>query len=183
MQVQKRIGLAIMALLMSLSLPLFSAAAEPVRLSDFKWKNRLLIGCDRVNSERHPRHRKLAIDLVKIALADTDRSRKLAIVNVDTSSWSVLVDAPEHLSTGYTSLDYICPDCGYAFPEDHRRQIVNRLVCAEGDQVTALIGLDGQIKQAWRNEPPSADQVFALIDAMPMRQQELQTAPPEELTE
>ena len=41
----------------------------------------------------------------------------------------------------------------------------------------ALIGLDGDIKRVWRDEMPDAETVFALIDAMPMRQQELQSAP------
>ncbi len=167
----------------TLIISLFSAVAEPVRLSDFKWQNRLLVACDMVSSERPPSDRKFTMQIAKIALADTDRSRRLAIVNIGASSWNVTIDAPDHLSSGYSTLDFICPDCGYEFSENHRQQIANRLRCGEGDQVTALIGLDGEIKQTWRDQVPSAETVFALIDAMPMRQQELQSAPPEELTE
>lgn len=162
---------------MTLIMSVAYARAEPVQLSDFMWKNRLLVGCDMVNSERHVRHHDLTLRVFKIALADAERSRKLAIVTVGTSSWSVAVDAPDYLSDGYSALSFICPDCAYEFTELERRQIADRLRCSEGDQVMALIGLDGNIKRVWRDEMPDAETVFALIDAMPMRQRELQSAP------
>jgi hypothetical protein len=37
-----------------------------------------------------------------------------------------------------------------------------------------LIGLDGGVKKRW-NEPTSCEDIFAIIDAMPMRQQEMKS--------
>lgn len=164
------------------------AVADPVHLSQFKWENRLLVGCDL--RERGPREVGLLGDLSAILHEDQDMSRKLAMVLILPESWRVwgqtqsrdpkIVAAFEAMgkkindkSVGLSAIDRICPDCGYEFKEKQRDAIARRLNCRAGEQVTALIGLDGGIKATWRNEVPSHGEVFALIDAMPMRAEEL----------
>ncbi|MEL6856796.1 MAG: DUF4174 domain-containing protein [Pseudomonadota bacterium] len=69
---------------------------------------------------------------------------------------------------------------GLAETDDtHLRQ---RTACTADNDFVALIGKDGEVKARSDRAMPNQD-LFALIDAMPMRQQELQSAPPEELTE
>jgi len=223
MQVQMSIRFCLMALAATLSLSQFSATADPVRLSDFKWQNRLLVACD-----MRPAQTLLMakVEVGEIVEPVSGQDRKLILVALNKSEWTVNVpgkvgDAPKIAAwmseyadklqnadesdektqrlkadlekRGFIPYDenrlvllpykHDCEDCAPVSSENHRRQIANRLRCGEGDQVTALIGLDGEIKQTWRDQVPSAETVFALIDAMPMRQQELQNAPPEKLTE
>lgn len=45
-----------------------------------------------------------------------------------------------------------------------------------GVSTILLVGKDGGIKERWTNAP-SPDAVFALIDAMPMRQREMRNSP------
>ena len=155
-------------------------SAQPVTLGDFQWQNRLLIACDLDPEAIHPSRKRFATTAARIALqdfAETDGARKLALINLGANSWNVLVDGRAFPPAELASLDYICPDCEYEYSEAERVTIADRLACRAGDQMLALIGLDGQIKQTWRDAVPPADDVFALIDAMPMRQLELQQAP------
>lgn len=195
------------------------AVAEPVRLSDFKWQNRLIVNCNMIPSQRVI----VRSGIGKIILQDEDQARRLAAVWLNQTGWEVVVarpisDAPkisnwmqeleESAKSGdeaagrlgeklansaFVPLDEDqlalfpyrpdCDGCAAEYGERHRQQIANRLNCNAGDEVTALIGLDGDIKQTWRDEVPEPAEVFALIDAMPMRLQELQAERAEELTE
>ena len=163
---------------------LLGAAADPVRLQDFQWKNRLLVVCA-LKSEH---------DLVvyglpaqKVIMSDENNTRNLAFVWIDQHHWTVSVigragddpnlstwlsdlktkadQTPERESsttrkTSPTSLfslteDSIrlipyrpdCNDCDAEYRESERLEIATRLECKQGDQMSALIGLDGDVKQ------------------------------------
>ena len=51
--------------------------------------------------------------------------------------------------------------------------MAERMGCETDHVKIALIGLDGGLKQLWQEVVPSAAEVFALIDAMPMRAAEI----------
>lgn len=155
---------------------LVRANAEPVELSDFHWKNRLIVACDLTGSQVADRDHRFVMTAARIVLDDIDGDRRLAFVNVSEKTWSVMVDSPDDLSAGISTQNYICPDCDYDYTEAHRQEIARRLACRSDDQVVALIGLDGEIKATWRDQVPSSAEVYALIDAMPMRVQELRDA-------
>jgi len=55
-------------------------------------------------------------------------------------------------------------------------ELRSSLKIGDGSNVAILIGKDGTEKKRWDN-PPTPDEVFQLIDSMPMRQQEMQARP------
>lgn len=56
------------------------------------------------------------------------------------------------------------------------QDIKQKARCARDMNSIALIGKDGGLKKTWSQTGPSNAELFALIDAMPMRQQEMRDA-------
>ena len=136
---------------------LFGAAADPVRLQDFQWKKRLIVDCDLRGDKGDEKN---AESLLRILQDDEDNLRRLALVEVSPERWVVIfakADGQEAMK----------------IDEQDRDRFVSLIQCDAGQRVIALIGLDGGVKQIWRDEMPSSEAVYALIDAMPMRLQEM----------
>ena len=55
-------------------------------------------------------------------------------------------------------------------------ELRSSLKIGENANIAILIGKDGTEKKRW-DKPPTPDEVFKLIDSMPMRQQEMQSRP------
>lgn len=53
------------------------------------------------------------------------------------------------------------------------QSIKDKAACKPNSNSVALVGKDGGLKKVWRKTPPSNEDVFAFIDAMPMRRNEM----------
>ncbi|MEO0607093.1 MAG: DUF4174 domain-containing protein [Pseudomonadota bacterium] len=166
-----------------------TSQAESRVLSGFEWKNRPLIVCDLksnlnaidlseiTDGFRHP-----AIDymMLGIKIFARDRAdRDLVLIIIDRETWRIREWGPADGNNAWggepvsiLSSSGLGTDDG----EAERLAIAKKVACDPGEQMMALIGLDGDVKQIWRDAPPTPAEVFALIDAMPMRQNELRKA-------
>ncbi|MEO1553582.1 MAG: DUF4174 domain-containing protein [Pseudomonadota bacterium] len=167
-----------------------TSQAESQILSGFEWTNRPLVVCDLKSNLN-------AIDVTEltddfghpefdyinsgIEIFAKDRSdRKLALVIIDRKNWMTREWDPEggpDTSSEAGPITVLASSgLGKDDGEAERLAIAKKIGCAPGDQMIALIGLDGGVKQSWRDQVPKPAEVFALIDAMPMRLQELRQA-------
>ncbi len=81
--------------------------------------------------------------------------------------------AREGLAERDLELIVITPDeAVYGVADRNHAVILQRFKTPTSDFEVVLIGLDGGVKQRW-TEPVTAQTLFAVIDAMPMRRQEL----------
>jgi len=140
----------------------FAEAPDP--LEDATWNNRLLIVCEESRGQGDP----------PIISAQYDEAswdwggyldRKLILVWLtpdDAMSWNPVPNPdPNKVAT-----------LMMRFHAEDKTQLIPRTDCVTGRSHVSLIGLDGEIKRVWE-DAVSNDDLFALIDAMPMRAEEL----------
>ena len=122
--------------------------ATPLNLSQFQWKNRLLFlfAPSRNHPLFEPLHTSLAVQ--KTEAADRD----LVI-------FEILESDPSSMNT-----NYLDPQAA--------NSLRKKFDVPRGRFAVILVGKDGGIKLN-RREPTQLADVFALIDAMPMRQEEM----------
>jgi hypothetical protein len=125
-----------------------NAIAEPLDLSQFQWKNRLLFLF--APNRNHPMFDSLhdSLSAQKAEVADRD----LVILEILESEPSSMNSKPLASETALSL---------------RKRYKVN-----QGEFAVLLIGKDGGIKLNRQNETRLED-IFALIDTMPMRRQEI----------
>ena len=130
-------------------------------LADAQWEHRLLAICGAQSAA-------LGSELQLSQFAEIDWSgyleRKLLVVGV--SSDAVSVAYIERLPNGDTFPGVV------KFYEHKDLRLVRAANCESGEPSLSLIGLDGGVKEKWY-EPVPNDELFAIIDAMPMRAQEM----------
>jgi len=133
------------------------AAQSPdsLLLKKAKWKSRLLVYC----------HVKKKPEIDKLALEYAERDISFVFIQKD----SVRLRAPNYMFGKPTYGRW----GGYS---KERAQIRAAAGCEGKKSTIALIGKDGTVKQKWvgKKDTPDRKEVFELIDAMPMRQQEMQ---------
>ena len=133
------------------------ATADPLKLRDFQWQNRLIVDCDLRAPEREP---EAELSAASILLEDESNVRKLVLIRVTSEDGSIFRSGDE------TPRPIL-------FDDTERTRLVTQIDCAPPGRAIALFGLDGGVKHVWRDEVPSAQEVYALIDEMPMRLQEM----------
>ncbi|MEL6830176.1 MAG: DUF4174 domain-containing protein [Pseudomonadota bacterium] len=164
--------------------------AESQILSGFEWKNRPLVVCDLKSNLKGIDETEMTDDFEQpefdyvnsgIEIFAKDQSdRKLALVIIARKTWMTREWGPEGGPDTSSEAGPITVLASSGIRKEdgefERLAIARRVGCEPGDQMMALIGLDGGLKQSWRDAPPKPAEVFALIDAMPMRRQELRQA-------
>ncbi|MEM1011576.1 MAG: DUF4174 domain-containing protein [Planctomycetota bacterium] len=135
----------------SAALPMETNAPPPIDLAEFRWDSRLLlVFADRDDSRLAEQNRRFA-ECVPDLL-----ERDLQVIRVFPDGGAVQMPGANVSAFDGASAEVI-------------RQ---RFDVAADDFLVVLVGLDGGAKDRYA-EPVELDDVFAAIDAMPMRQQEL----------
>lgn len=144
--------------------------AEPITLSDYRWANRLLIICDL----QYPVHAsRWTAAMTEVLAADPLNERRLRLGVIGAQNWRLLAP-PYHQSVPPHTKSCATEACDGPYAQNDRRQLITRLRCTPDAVVFGLIGLDGGLKTQWRADaPPSPDTLFAVIDAKPMRLEEI----------
>ncbi len=125
-----------------------NAIAEPLDLSQFQWKNRLLFIF--APNRNHP---------MFDSLHDSLSAQKAEVADRDLVIFEILESEPSSMNSK--------PLASEATLSLRKRYKVN-----QGEFAVLLIGKDGGIKLNRQNETRLED-IFALIDAMPMRREEI----------
>lgn len=112
--------------------------------------------------------------------SDTTSDGSIFDEQYETSDWAgyadrdlILVEvAPAHLFS-ITALSSETKDATLAsqWHDQDETGLRSRIGCDGSESFVSLIGKDGGVKGRW-SSPVSNDELFALIDSMPMRQQE-----------
>ena len=125
-----------------------NAIAEPLDLSQFLWKNRLLF---LFAPNRN--------DPMFVSLHNSISAQQSEVADRDLVIFEILVSDPSSMNTQYLSWDSAL---------SLRKQYhVN-----PGEFAVLLVGKDGGIKLK-RQDKTRLEDIFALIDTMPMRQEEM----------
>ena len=126
-----------------------NAIAEPLDLSQFQWKNRLLFlfAPNRNHPLFEPLHKSLA-------------AQKTEAADRDLVVFEILESDPSSMNT-----NYLDPQAG--------QKLRDKFDVQRGRFAVILVGKDGGIKLN-RQDPTQLADIFALIDAMPMRREEMQ---------
>ena len=125
-----------------------NAIAEPLDITQFQWKNRLLF-LFAPNSE-HPLFENLHKSLIDQECEAADR---------DLMIFKILESGPSSMNT-----EYLDPQTS--------QSLRKRFNIPRGAFAIILVGKDGGIKLR-RQEHTKLKDIFSLIDAMPMRQEEM----------
>ena len=125
-----------------------NAIAEPLDLSQFQWKNRLLFifAPNRNHPLFEPLHKSLA-------------AQKTEAADRDLVVFEILESGPSSVNT-----NYLDPQAA--------QKLRDKFDVQRGRFAVILVGKDGGIKLN-RRDPTQLADIFALIDAMPMRQDEM----------
>lgn len=144
--------LALMLIVLVVSTALGSATAVAAELSDYRWERRPLLVFAPTGSD--PR---LVETLSRIEASRCDFvSRDMVIGLV--------------VSEGNSTLD------GQAITVEESQQLMSQYAIGENAFSVILIGKDGGEKLR-RNEVPDLDEIYAVIDGMPMRSREMAADP------
>lgn len=139
------LAMAISAILPGISR---NAMAMPLDLDQFQWKNRLLFLF--APNRNHPLFEALHKSLAAQKTEAADR---------DLVVFEILESGPSSMNT-----NYLDPQAG--------QKLRDKFDVQRGRFAVILVGKDGGIKLN-RREPTQLADIFALIDAMPMRQDEM----------
>ena len=125
-----------------------NAIAEPLDLSQFQWKNRLLFlfAPNRNHPLFEPLHKSLA-------------AQKTEAADRDLVVFEILESGPSSVNT-----NYLDPQAA--------QKLRDKFDVQRGRFAVILVGKDGGIKLN-RRDPTQLADIFALIDAMPMRREEI----------
>jgi len=125
-----------------------NAIAEPLNISQFQWKNRLLFlfAPNRNHPLFEPLHKSLA-------------ARKSEAADRDLVVFEILESGPSSMNTEYLDTQAA-------------QKLRDKFDVQRGRFAVILVGKDGGIKLNRQEHTPLKD-IFALIDAMPMRREEM----------
>ena len=141
-----------------------SSCAGPNPLASYRWANRPLVAIAPPGDERPGRHTTAMLRDVD-ALSDRDM--------VLLSAVGMRLTVPFGEPPRPRPMDNLMPDTRRILSfEDMTRRLRLCFGVAPDTFAVILVGLDGREKARWSG-PPAPDEVFALIDAMPMRLREL----------
>lgn len=125
-----------------------NAIAEPLDIGQFQWQNRLLFIF--APNRNHP-----MFDSLHSSLA----AQKAEVADRDLIIFEILESDPSSMNSKYLA-------------SEAAMSLRKRYKVTRGEFAVLLIGKDGGIKLSRQNETRLED-IFALIDAMPMRRQEI----------
>jgi hypothetical protein len=125
-----------------------NANAEPLDLSQFQWKNRLLF---LFAPNRN--------DPMFVSLHNSLSAQRAAVVDRDLVIFEILESDPSSMNT-------------QSLPSDSALFLRKQYNVNPGEFAVLLVGKDGAIKLKRQDETRLED-IFALIDAMPMRREEM----------
>jgi hypothetical protein len=125
-----------------------NAIAEHLDLSQFQWNNRLLFLF--APNRNHP---------MFDSLHDSLSAQKAEVADRDLVIFEILESEPSSMNSK-------------PLASEAALSLRKRYKITQGEFAVLLIGKDGGIKLNRQNETPLED-IFALIDAMPMRRQEI----------
>ena len=162
----------ILLLLMPFLAQAESTIAGPQSFADLRWQNRVLVACDLA---RPAYATDLSAALNAIMLSDRANHRRLRVGLIGSDGWTLYAPDPLRSDRAALQIGSGCrlENCREIFPPQEGRHMAERMGCETDHVKIALIGLDGGLKQLWQEVVPSAAEVFALIDAMPMRAAEI----------
>jgi len=152
---------------LSLACALFSAPAfaAPIGtngsvIDDARWNARLLLICGKEDAA-------LGSPLQKSQFKITDwtgyAEREITVVGVSLGT-SIIFDSASFAAGGDGVSIHVW--------NDGDAKLEQKADCLEGKPSLTLIGKDGGVKARW-DEPISNEDLFTIIDAMPMRQSEM----------
>lgn len=125
-----------------------TTAAQANPLSQFRWKNRPLLIFATDADDRNAQETRRALDVSDCELTDRDMVIGWILERGESRFGEVIIDA--------TTAD----------------ALRSRLGIEDGDFAAVLVGKDGGVKARYAKAPDLND-VFALIDGMPMRRSEM----------
>ncbi|MEO0466593.1 MAG: DUF4174 domain-containing protein [Pseudomonadota bacterium] len=134
-------------------------------LGEARWENRLLLICGEKDAALDSALQKAQFDGLDWPGFD---ERKLIIIGV-SPGMSMVFDA--------SSFADVTQDPSTQTWNDAEADLVRIAKCEQGEPSLTLIGLDGGVKQRW-DAPVSNTDLFAVIDAMPMRASEIRAGDP-----
>lgn len=131
------------------------------------WENRILIFCNASGNERSPMYLSL------IGLDDGREYYDRDIIFVHISKWNI-----DKFYGAFDTSHYFPKEKGF---DVSRRDLgvqevvsISKLMECEPDKNSlALMGKDGTLKARWDEKAPTTEDLFSIIDAMPMRQREI----------
>lgn len=133
--------------------PAADAAAQTALIDSLRWQYRILVQCPG------------APDMAMSSTQSEGLSvRDVVRVTLDDGFGMALIPVPSSRDDTVARFQIL--------NADNRKRFAEAAGCGENGIAYALIGKDGGRKQQW-NRAPAADDVFTLIDGMPMGRQEL----------
>jgi len=126
-----------------------NAIAEPLDLSQFQWKNRLLFLF--APNRNHP-----LFDSLHNSLS----AQKAEVADRDLVIFEILESDPSSMNSKYLA-------------SEAAQKLRDKFDVRRGRFAVILLGKDGGIKLN-RQDPTQLADIFTLIDAMPMRREEMQ---------
>jgi hypothetical protein len=133
-------------MLLSLLLPLLMFVQTPEPLAHYRWKNRLLVVFASEAADKQLQAQSEHVAANEAGFHDRDLLQFTVLPNQ--------VQGPEQHSAAVA------------------KQLRQHYKVAKGEFVVLLIGKDGTVKLR-KNEPVSMQEIFKLIDTMPMRKAEM----------
>lgn len=122
----------------------------------FKFNSyRYLVVCEPTAA---PRASTFADPARNIIHAPESQARRLALIVVSAGRQTKVYGGPDQVDEALSK---------------EIRRVAFHTRCHETDNYMDLIGLDGQTKMVWRDHFPDIQDLYAFIDSMPMRQEEL----------
>ena len=125
-----------------------NAIAEPLDLSRFQWKNRLLFLC--APNRNHP---------MFVSLHNSLSAQQAEVDDRDLVIFEILESDPSSINT-------------QSLASDSALSLRKQYNVNPGEFAVLLVGKDGGIKLK-RQDEIQLEEIFALIDAMPMRREEM----------
>jgi hypothetical protein len=117
--------------------------------------HRYLIVCEAVGSETGSDFTNLARTMIETR---ESQDRRLALIVLSPGGETTVFDGLDSVDDAVANL---------------ARRLASNTACHDGDAFVNLVGLDGQVKMVWRDTFPAPSEIYARIDSMPMRQQEM----------
>lgn len=129
-------------------------------LEQAQWKHRIIITCSQAHSA----------DVSSFGIKYLEQIDRRGFVDRDIMLLHVL---PKPREGVLAITETPAPKIWLIDDWQEVQDIKEKARCARDTNSIALIGKDGGLKKSWTQSRPSNAELFALIDAMPMRQQEM----------
>ncbi len=126
-------------------------------LEEVRWQNRLFVRCDGQVTDIERKS-----DALRADFADRDIAE---IYLADGFVMEALTPETASMPNAFANMRSL---------NEPNQAAIKALAQCDAEHRFALIGKDGLLKKRWKTQP-SADKLFAIIDAMPMRQEEMRS--------